>query len=350
MAAFKVLARNGVVGAGLLCALSTGAAIGARTGDEPAPKPSAVEDGNLLAGPKVTGSAPGAGDAKEGMRRDTLIERDFEGRVRRVETHPAIAALELIGLSDEEKAATSRIIAERDAVLDRAVQAHLKDLEQASNAGQSGDEAGALAYLRPIIDDTSELRERGRLLDELAGAVGKEHAQRLRQLHDEYWRAIVDERMTLGNPRKPDKKLSRFEAGAFETVAQLGQELRRSYERTVGLQARDFEALIAKLNLTPEQESKVRAITSEIVQRRLNEPSPGDGRGDGKAGSKGEGRSYAREFAKIYFLLDEGQRRVLMEEVRRQRGLPETRQADKAADGEKGPQEGENKDEKPAAK
>ncbi len=219
MAAFKVLARNGVVGAGLLCALSTGAAIGASAGDEPAPKPSAVEDGNLLAGPKVTGSAPSAGDAKEGMRRDTLIERDFEGHVKRVETHPAIAALELIGLSDEEKAATSRIIAERDAVLDRAVQAHLKDLVQASNAGQSGDEAGALAYLRPIIDDTSELRERGRLLDELAGAVSKEHAQRLRQLHDEYWRAIVDERMTLGNPRKPDKKLSRFEAGAFETVA-----------------------------------------------------------------------------------------------------------------------------------
>lgn len=354
MVAFKVLARNGVVGAGLLCALSTGAAIGASAGDEPAPKPSAVEDGNLLAGPKVTGSAPGAGDAKEGMRRDTLIERDFEGRIRRVETHPAIAALELIGLSDEEKAATSRIIAERDAVLDRAVQAHLKDLVQASNAGQSGDEAGALAYLRPIIDDTSELRERGRLLDELAGAVSKEHAQRLRQLHDEYWRAIVDERMTLGNPRKPDKKLSRFEAGAFETVAQLGQELRRSYERTVGLQARDFEALIAKLNLTPEQESKVRAITSEIVQRRLNEPSPGDGRGDGrgdgKVGSRGEGRSYAREFAKIYFLLDEGQRRVLMEEVRRQRGLPETRHADKAADGEEGPQESESKDEKPAAK
>lgn len=81
----------------------------------------------------------------------------------------------------------------------------------------------------------------------------------------------------------------------------IGQEVRRSYERVVGQQAADFDALIKSLNLSEAQESKVRQIVGDSFQ-------------------KYEGKIPANERAKLIALvwreLDGSQREILLKRLR----------------------------------
>jgi hypothetical protein len=235
----------------------------------------------------------------------SLIERDFEGRLKRPEANPAVVALELIDLDNQTRAKADAIIAERDALLDEVVQNHLKDLVQVAAAAQSGDKAGALRLLKPLIDDSAELRARGRLVDELAEVLPKDKAEELKSLVREYWREVVKERIALGNPDEPGKKLNTFQASAGEMVAAIGQEIMRSYERVFGLEAKAYEDLLKKLSLTPEQESKVRALVSEHFGKTYGKPTK---------------KESTALFLKVYALLDTDQRKVLIEDVRKREG------------------------------
>lgn len=270
----------------------------ARTSDDPSP----------LAGPKVN-EQPGEKSPAapmDAMTPRTLVERDFEGKLRRLEVSPALAALELLSLSDEERQATQRILDERNMLMDELVQDHLKEITQLAGAFQSGDRAAGMKLLKPLIEDSAELRARGKLVDELAGALTEANAKELQRLTLEYTRALVNERMKDGNPQQPGKKLSRLEAGGYEYIAGLGQEIKRSYERVFALQAKDFDDLLAKLSLTPEQDSKIRALVTDLVQKTYG---------------KSTQAQQTKVFLDAYAVLDADQRKVLLEEVRKRQGL-----------------------------
>lgn len=270
----------------------------------PSPSPAAEKapdaKGNVLAGPKVEPPPSNKGETK------TLIEREFDGKLKRLEANPAVAALALLDLTPEEREATARVIAERDAVLDRAVRNHLKELTQVAAAAQSGDRAAALKYLQPIIDETKELRERGGLVDEIADILPAAKGTELKRLTREYWTALVKERMESGDPEKPGKSITMKQAIAQERLRAIGDEVRRSYERTFGLGAKQFEELIGKLGLTPEQESKVRAAVIDHFQSSYGKPTK---------------RESTAVFLKVYALLDAPQRETLLRYVRSNQGL-----------------------------
>lgn len=283
----------------LLLAGSAWGRAGARA-DDPSPHPASTP--SPLAGPKVDPASEGTSGESNAT---SLIERDFEGRLKRPEANPAVVALELIGLDNETRAKADAIIAERDALLDEVVQNHLKDLVQVAAAAQSGDKAGALRLLKPLIDDSAELRARGRLVDELAGVLPSEKADSLKRLVREYWDAVVKERVALGDPDRPGKKVTVLEAAGAEMLAATGQEIKRSYERVFGLEAKAYEELLKKLSLTPEQESKVRALVSEHFGKTYGKPSK---------------KESTALFVKVYALLDADQRKVLIEDVRKREG------------------------------
>ena len=75
--------------------------------DSPAPEPK--KDPNVLRGPKV------AEDAKA----KTLVSRDYQGKLVRLDVDPAQAALDLIELDAKEREAAHNIILERDALIDK---------------------------------------------------------------------------------------------------------------------------------------------------------------------------------------------------------------------------------------
>src|SRR5690606_30304765 len=73
----------------------------------------------------------------------------------------------------------------------------------------------------------------------------------------------------------------------------VGGEIRRSYERTIGAAARDFDRLLQDLNVTPEQDAQIRRIVGDSFQRNAGKSTP---------------QERAKVFAEVYKLLDNQQK------------------------------------------
>jgi hypothetical protein len=232
----------------------------------------------------------------------TLVERDFSGRIKRVETDPVLAGLERIKLSSEERAAADKIVNERNTILDGIVQDNIQLLVQLNGARQAGDNAGIRKYVGEAMVLLRPLTARGLLIDELKSVLPKDKHEELARMVSEYRAASIGERMQ-GDMGKPGQ--GRAQASAAEFLENFGQELKRSYERVIGTRTQDFEALVKSLSLTPEQDSKVRRIVVDLAQKTSGKPTQ---------------RQTAKAFMDVYKLLDAEQRKVLIERAAEQRG------------------------------
>ncbi|MGD9688780.1 MAG: hypothetical protein AB7K52_02525 [Phycisphaerales bacterium] len=284
--------------------------------------PPATPADDPLAGPSIQPAA---------AERKSLVERDFDGKVKRLEVLPIVAAIELIKLEPGVRAQIDEIIARRNAALDALVRDNLRLIVELAGANQAGkkDEAGKL--LRELYAAAAPLRELGPLQVEIQRALpagAKSEAIRLTQ---EYWSAIVAEATAERSPRSDEPGASagdpeedrgnmadrparqarrdRAEGGGrrlielrrAEVLAAAGGEIRRAYERVVGQQAADFEALIGELNLNQEQESKVRQVVGDLFQKTYGKPTPAQ-----RAGM----------IAEVWRVLDADQRATLLKRLR----------------------------------
>src|SRR5882724_8592014 len=84
-------------------------------------------------------AAPLAGHMVEGVAaRESIVERDFQGKVRRAEPTPIEAAVSKLKLEGEAKEKVERVFAERALVLDRFVEQNLDLLTRFGGAEQAG--------------------------------------------------------------------------------------------------------------------------------------------------------------------------------------------------------------------
>jgi hypothetical protein len=258
----------------------------------------------VLAGPRV--DAP--------IVRTSLVERDETGKVRRLDVPPAEAGVGLLALDDATRAGVREVLDRRAASLDRVVRENLSLLVKIATAGQAGDRAEARRLLRDLYEKAEPLRAQGRLLDELRAVLPAERADELKRLVDEYTKAVFAEaqaaldaddaaRSEVGERAgvRADRGGSLRRAAQGEMIAAVGRELKRSYERVVTVSVKDFDELLKKLELRPEQEAEVRRLVTDQFQRTEGKPTPAQ---------RGE------LFAKIYAELDAGQRGKLLDEVR----------------------------------
>ncbi len=273
--------------------------------------PKSDEPESPLAGPKVTEHT--GLDATH-----TLIQREFDGRIKRLDVDPALAAIERMELDDATREQIDQIVAERNAIIDRLVQENIGELAGLANASQGGDKARAMQGLRSMLELAKPFRDRGRLIEEIAPILPETERAEARRLVNEYWRAIVRERMEIGPPDEPGKKINFMQASATEMLLAFGQEGKNAFERTIGQQGKQFESLLKKLNLSAEQESKVRALVQDNVSQRLK-PSA-DGKTSGYAEPTGIDKlRNAGRIMEIYGMLDADQRRILLREMRSMR-------------------------------
>lgn len=286
--------RSGVARLAIVGALAAGAPA-ARAMDD-ADKPDA------LRGPSV----------KEEPKDASLVQRDFSGKIKRLDTDPTLAALEKISLTPEEKAAAEKIITERNTILDRLVLDNLQELVALNGARQAGDRAGARAKLADLLEKMKPLTSRGRLVDELKSVLPESKHAELVRLTGEYTQASIADRMEnpeaqgeMGAALAKRTRNPRAGAAAAEFLENFGQEIKRSYERVLGSRAKDFDKLINQLQLSPEQEAKVRRIATDLIQKANGKPSP---------------RETTRAFFEIYRELDVDQRQILRDRIREQRG------------------------------
>lgn len=286
--------------AGGVIGLTIGAAVHAddqkqptTTPTSPAPATASPEGDAPLSGPSV----------KVQQKAPTIVERDAEGRCRKLEIQPAEAAVRVMKLSPQTREKVDAVLIEQAAVLDTIVRDNFELIVNVAGAAQGGDKTQVTKYLGQLWEVSQPLRKRGALVEQLAKVLSKEEATQLRRMVLEYNGARVKDEETAAKQR--GEKFDNAKFNINERLSIIGQELKRSYERVIGQQSKDLDAIIASLNLSVEQDAKVRQILLDVVQRN---------------GAKATNAQKVSAYLKIVAVLDKEQRTILYEKLREMRG------------------------------
>lgn len=289
----------------------------------PTTSPASPEGESPLSGPSV----------KVQQKAPTIVERDAEGRCRKLEIQPAEAAVRVMKLDPKTREKVDAVLIEQAAVLDTIVRDNFELIVNVAGAAQGGDKTQVTKYLGELWEVSQPLRKRGALVEQLAKVLSKDEATQLRKMVLEYNGARMKDEENAHKQR--GEKFDNAKFNINERLGILGQELKRSYERVIGQQSKDLDAVIASLNLSVEQDAKVRQILLDVVQRN---------------GAKATNAQKVGAYLKIVAVLDEDQRKVLYEKLREMRGQKNAPPAGEKPTDEKGSPEADPMQDQPAAK
>lgn len=305
--------------AGLAVGLTVGLAVGWASGwawaaqpqppaeaEKPAQKTEAQPPeppADVLAGPTVK-------EAESGPA--SLIERDFMGKIKRLEQPPEEAALARLKLDAATREKVDGVLNARAAKLDKVVMNNLALLLKAQSAQATGDRAGQMDVVRELGEALKPVREGGRLRDQLAAQLPEKERKEFTRMVDGYWRAIVDE--GVKENEASGKREGRLGVFSREALKALGAEVKRSYERQIQARLGELESFMKALDLPPERDARVRTVISQYAQQALIKPDT-MGYGDAKAR-----RTLFADVLKE--LTPEERQRLLAELSRRSRGEP----------------------------
>ena len=244
----------GITSAGLfamgVAACVSGAAF---AGPESAPDP--------LAGPRVTTPA----------KKTTLVERDFDGKVRRLEVSPEEAAVRLLELDDATKGKVNEAIAARSKLFDDFVRQNFDLLLKF--ASSQGNKADRGMLLRETFEKAAPIREHGRLQEHLVAVLPEDKKQTFTHLVDEYRNAVTAEEAKL--PNEQGKPSGRTGAAIKVGLEQFGQDVKRAYERVIAAGQGKLETFLKNLDLNAEQEQKIRKMVVDFYTQYLGKEPPG---------------------------------------------------------------------------
>ncbi|MEM8758136.1 MAG: hypothetical protein AAGF47_10190 [Planctomycetota bacterium] len=224
------------------------------------------EQESLLGGPAIEAAA----------ERPTLVERDYEGKLRPLERRAEYLAVGLLGLTDAERADADAIIEERAALADSIVFDNLSLLTELQAARSGGDErAGWLGgdrdLRRRVLETVRPMMAQEPMADRIADALPAEARNEYRRLVDEYNEAFnaaqSDRQAQRPAGREGARRGIRTGGQRFAETRQrlraVGQEIKSAYERGASARQADLESFLSTLELRPEQEGEVR----EIIRR-----------------------------------------------------------------------------------
>jgi hypothetical protein len=263
---FAIIAAAGLAGAAFAQPAEDHKPADQKPGEQPAePQPETKPtDKSPLAGPKLP----------DRTGKPTLVEHGADGKVKRLDEWPALAAVRKLPLDENAKKAVAKLEVEQAVAMDKMMTESLPEIAAIANAFQSGDTAEGLAGIRKLRQNHPVLAEREMLAQRISVLVGKEQGHELSLMVQEYWNALITEASGGAQTRAEMAAANRVASG--EALRLLGQDIKASYDRVIGQQVRDFDALIKSLSLTAEQESKVRAIVNDAASKAGNNPSKMD--------------------------------------------------------------------------
>ncbi len=260
------LHMNGLVMVGAMlvaCAGSLAVAQIAPPATPANPQPSAP-----LSGPTVA-NAPG---------RLTLVHTSMDsGLIMRLETTPEEEALELVGLTPEEKAATDKIFAERAKVMDKIVAEHLPLLLKFQGYRENDttkERMQALTELfRAMQPMTDYSNEHGKPLQLIAAVIPAEKMATVQKLVTEYNSALANEAEATVKTKEnqPDKRPAALRGR--ETLLHVGNEVKRSYERQIAAKEAALNDLVTRVNASPAQEERLRKLAAAYAKQTAGKPT-----------------------------------------------------------------------------
>lgn len=220
------------------------------------------DDETLLAGPRVERQA----------KPTSLVVRSYDGTVTQLDVPAAEAAVELLELDIQAASAVDRILAERAAILDKAVIENVDLLIELQST--RGNQQRRREIYRELYAAAAPLTQRGSLRDEIAGVLETEQKTSYLEIIDEYEQAMTEQARLAA-----DEEGRQFAARQFQrrqAVAEFGREIKRSYDRQIGSREKELEDLLVALALDQQTEAEVRRLIIEHAQRTLLNPDEAD--------------------------------------------------------------------------
>lgn len=224
------------------------------------PEPAKPEP-SPLAGPRVT--------AKQ--EKPTLVQKDSEGKLVRLEERAESAAVPLLKLEGEAKAAVEKVLKEHAAVVAKALSEQQGLFLQIQSAHQSGDVRDAGKLTRQLREKAPALWEPS-LMDLLTRAMPEEKAALLRSLVGEYNAALAAEPGpgAMGGKGASEPAVTpEMAARRVENTAVI-REMARSLKTLTQMRREQTDKLLEGLGLTPEQDSKIRAMIHDTGSKAQN--------------------------------------------------------------------------------
>lgn len=209
----------------------------------------------------------------------TLVERDFDGRLKLLEVRPEEAALRLLNLSEAEKAAAAVVLAQRLAQVSKLIMEHQGLFLKIQSARQAGDRAALPELMRELHPLAAPLLNPP-LAEQLAETLTPEHAADLRRLVQEYTAALSGEQRSRdaamgGRDRRPERTSEAPGVRARIEVTLLIREMAGSLRAAVTERRERTERIIAISQATPEQEAAIRRLVREFGEKTKGQASPG---------------------------------------------------------------------------
>lgn len=248
---------------------AAGSAVGAwgMTGAEPEPKPAAKPD--PMSGPKVE---PGGGEAAKAPA--SLVKRDFDGKLERLDRRPEAAALDLLGLTAEERAGADKLLAARAGKVSELLTEHYALFLSLQGARQGG---AAAEELRPKMREFREAA--GGLVDpplaqQVAATLPEAKRAEFSRLVGEYIRAMSEEDAATRRGGEPamegDRPAARRpeRAGAAPMRMELNlllREVGRTLSAMVTERRERMDELLKAVGASDEQGEKIRRLAREAA-------------------------------------------------------------------------------------
>lgn len=231
---------------------------------ETAQPPAPAREPALLSGPRV--------EAKES--RATLIKRDFNGKLTRLDDRPEHAALALLNLTAEERKPADAVLDARSVKVAKVLSDHIDLFTKIQNARQGG---GKAEEMRPLLREMHDAA--GDLLDpplrtKVAEALPEAKRAEFARIVEEYITALASEEAPGGKPAADDQPMTdtpRRRAGAATgpgaaariELNLLLRELGRELNSVVTTRREQTEAFLRAIDATPEQADKIQKIFRE---------------------------------------------------------------------------------------
>jgi len=247
---------------------------------KPAEKAAPPSD-DPLAGPRVD-KAP---DGK------TLVERNFDGSLVRLDERPERAALDLLALSPEQKQPIAKLFEERSAAVTKLLYDHFDTFLAVQAARQGGafrpggdskEREQLASKMRELHDAAAEAGlVRPALVEQVAKLLPEDQAPEYRRMVSEYKDALEAQAQremggtqgAFSRPGSPTPDGPRRGYNAERTETNL---LLREVARTLGTLVQErkerSEALFKAVDATPEQRTAIEKMLRESAEKNRGRP------------------------------------------------------------------------------
>lgn len=237
--------------------------------EPPAPTPAPAPA--PLRGPSTTPTAPRA-------EKPTLVHRDFNGKVVRLERTPEEAAAALLALDDSVRERIERIMSSRARVLDEFVARNLDLLTKLGQATAAGDTKDTLLLLGEAFEKLRDLRTAGTLEQQFVAVLPAERAAEFKGLIREYFDALVEERQADPSQAETDGQGKRRPPARLgividERLRAFGKEIERAFYRSVYSGELLYQKIDEVVKLRPEQATRIRAWCAEFAEKAGMSPT-----------------------------------------------------------------------------